>query len=78
MDFSGALAALKAGKIVRNNNWNGKSMYLTILIHPNVVPAIYLHMPDTHPVYPHASVPWTPSQLDLMSEEWEICRPEAE
>jgi len=29
-------------------------------------------MPDSHPDYPHVMVPWTPSQLDLMSEQWEI------
>lgn len=76
VDFADAFRALKAGACVRNRCWNGQDMYLSLQIPDSMskmsVPYIYLCMPDSHPNYPHVMVPWTPSQLDLMSEQWEI------
>jgi hypothetical protein len=76
MDFADAFKALKTGACVRNGHWNGRDMYLCLQIPDSMskmsVPYIYLCMPDSHPDYPHVMVPWTPSQLDLMSEHWEI------
>lgn len=76
MDFADAFRALKTGACVRNEHWNGKGMYLYLQMPDEMsmmnVPYIYLCMPDSHPNYPHVMVPWTPSQLDLMSEQWEI------
>jgi hypothetical protein len=76
MDFADAFRALKNGACVRNVCWNGQNMYLSLQIPDTMskmsVPYIYICMPDTHPNYPHVMVPWTPSQLDLMSENWEI------
>ena len=74
MDFADALKILHKGDPVKNVNWNGKGMYL-VLMKPGSdegVPVIYLCMPDDHPHYPHKVIPWTPSQLDLMSDGWEV------
>jgi hypothetical protein len=79
MDFSDALRKLKSGACIKNMNWNGPGMYLALQVPDQFskmgTPYIYLCMPDSHPNYPHVMVPWTPSQLDLMSDGWEICGP---
>lgn len=80
MDFSEALKALREGYRVTNRNWNGKEMYLAIQPTYNggesSAQYIYIQLPKDHPTYPGARVPWTPSQLDLMSDGWKICGPE--
>lgn len=79
MDFSEALKALKEGYRVENKCWNGKGMYLA-LQRPDAnskmtLPYIYINFPKEHPLYPDKKVPWLASQLDLLSEGWEICGP---
>lgn len=77
MDFGEALKALKEGKLVRREGWNGKSMWLA-LQRPDehskmTLPYIYIEYPVGHPAYPNGSkVPWLASQTDLLSEDWEI------
>jgi hypothetical protein len=77
MNFSDALDYLKKGFRVENMVWNGKGMYLEIqVLDKNSkmgLPYIYIVMPKDHPTYPGAMVPWTPSQMDLMSNDWEVC-----
>lgn len=77
IDFSQALIALKEGKHVRNTSWNGQGMYLALQRpdeHSKMgQPYIYIAMPIGHQSYSGKLVPWTPSQLDLMSVGWEIC-----
>lgn len=70
MDFSEALKELKQGRKVTNGNWNGKGMYLEVqnpdknskMKHP------YIYMKNAL----DELVPWTPSQLDLFSENWKV------
>lgn len=80
MDFSYALRSLRDGYRVQNVFWNGKGMYLALQTpdaHSKMgEPYIYIHMPKEHPLYPDKMVPWTPSQLDLMSSGWQIMGPE--
>lgn len=79
MDFADALKALKEGYRVQNKCWNGPGMYLALQVpdeHSKMgLPYIYINMPEDHPLYPGKNVPWTPSQLDLMSDGWKICGP---
>jgi hypothetical protein len=86
MDFSKALEYLKNGYRVTNKNWNGKGMYVTVMpgyeegvpantntsVAHNVSPGTlvkvrpYLAMKDAQGMI----APWTPSQLDLFSDNW--------
>jgi hypothetical protein len=76
MNFGNALSQLKKGKRVFNENWNGREMYLEMQFPDetsgNSLPYIYMVFPGDHPVYPEGRVPWTPSQLDLLSEGWAV------
>ncbi len=69
MDFSWALVVLKCGARVHNLGWNGEGMYLELQRpdeHSKMgLPYIFLKTVSGE------LVPWTPSQLDLMSEQWE-------
>ena len=70
MDFGKALEALKAGKKVAREGWNGKEMWLG------------LQRPDEHSkmslpyIYMRTAcgnlVPWLASQTDMLSEDWQI------
>lgn len=59
MNFGDALKALKDGKRVRRDGWSHDA-WLT------------LQMPDEHGnrIVSTNSVPWSPSQMDLLSEDW--------
>jgi hypothetical protein len=79
MDFSDALRSLKNGYRVQNKCWNGPGLYLELQRpdeHSKMgLPYIFINMPKEHPLYPNKKVPWLASQLDLMSDGWEICGP---
>ena len=76
MDFSDALKHIKRGFQVFNTGWNGRGMFLEMQVpdeHSKMgLPYIYINMPNDHPLFPAKMVPWTPSQLDLMSDGWEV------
>jgi hypothetical protein len=76
MDLSEALKTLKESKRVANKNWNGKGAYLEMQVPDShskmTLPYIYYVFPDDHEVYPGKKYPWLASQLDIMSENWEI------
>lgn len=69
MNFGEALVALKAGKTVMRNGWNGRGQYLR------------LQVPDTHSkmtlpyIYIRTVqgdlVPWLASQTDVLAEDWQ-------
>lgn len=81
LNFSVALEALKKGKRVRRNGWNGNNMFL-IYIDPysndqysvvekpfmigTLCPYVGLKTSD------NKIVAWVCSQNDLLSEDWEI------
>jgi len=77
LTFGDALAALKQGKRVARDGWNGKGMWLA-LQEPDqhskmTLPYIYIEYPEGHPAYPSGSrVPWLASQTDMLREDWVI------
>jgi len=70
MDFGEAIKALKDGKRVAREGWNGKGMYLE------------LQMPDAHSkmslpyIFMKTAqgdlVPWLASQTDMLSADWSV------
>ena len=84
--FSEALEALKEGKKVARQNWNGKGMYVVLKPgYPNGIPcneatakAHGIEVGTTIYYLPYLEmktvdnkfVPWLPSQTDLMAEDW--------
>ncbi len=71
-DFSDVVRALKDGLCVTRDAWNGEGMPLELeLREPNAksemtLPYIYMFTADKH------LVPWTPSQTDILAEDWVI------
>ena len=85
MDFSAALQAVKAGKRIAREGWNGKDMFLFLV--PGSV--FTVNRPPLLGIYPEGTkvsyhahidmktaqgyvVPWLASQADLLSEDWLI------
>jgi hypothetical protein len=69
MTFGDALEALKAGRTVARNGWNGKGMWLQ-LQRPDArskmsLPYIYMKTADGN------LVPWLASQTDMLSDDWQ-------
>lgn len=79
MSFGAALAALREGRSVRREGWNGKGMFLFY------VGENEWRLPDTSVepgrILPLAAfialraadekvVPWTPSQTDILAWDW--------
>lgn len=73
--FTFALDALKEGKRVARQGWNGKDMWI-VLQRPDehskmTLPYLYIEYPQGHPAYPDGCrVPWLASQTDLLAEDW--------
>jgi len=85
MDFGQALAAVKAGKRIAREGWNGKDMFLFLVpgstFTVNRAPLLGIYPEGTQINY-HAHidmktvqgyvVPWLASQSDLLSDDWVI------
>ena len=75
--FSEALEALKEGKRVARQGWNGKNMWL-LAQYPDenskmTHPYAYIEYPAGHPAYPDGSrIPWLCSQSDMFATDWLI------
>ena len=83
MDFGQALSAIKAGKRVAREGWNGKSMYVFLVpgstFTVNREPLLSIMGEGTQVQY-HAHidmktaqgyvVPWLASQADLLADDW--------
>lgn len=73
MSFGLAIDALKAGKRVAREGWNGKGMWLEYIEPQYAVDLPYIRMsyPVNSGVYPiGARVPWLASQTDMLCEDW--------
>lgn len=82
--FSVALDALKEGKTVAREGWNGKGMYLFLVNGSGITEAINDMYGDPerkamlvlNAIYMKTAddklVPWLASQTDLLSEDWII------
>jgi hypothetical protein len=74
LDFGGAVSALKMGRRVYREGWNGKGMWLglvkeitlTSVENGKPLPWIGMKTADDH------FVPWTASQTDMLAEDWRI------
>ena len=68
MDFGKAIAALKSGKFVARQGWNGKGMWLGLQVpdaHSKMtLPYIYMKTAQDD------LVPWLASQTDMLAEDW--------
>jgi hypothetical protein len=78
LNFAEALIACFAGHAIRNNSWNGKNMYV-FMVEEKDIPfkddetksqkfLPFLEMFNAK----EELVPWTPSNMDLFSIEWEV------
>ena len=77
MDFGYALNALKEGRKVAREGWNGKDMWLELQVPDEnskmTLPYIYIEYPAGHVAYPEGSrVPWLASQADLLAYDWQV------
>jgi hypothetical protein len=86
MNFGAALEALKQGKRVAREGWNGKAMWLYLVpgstFQVSEGKPLSAHLPVGETVQYHAHidmktaqgyhVPWLASQADLLSEDWQI------
>lgn len=87
MSFGLAVEALKEGKKVARNGWNGKGMFLFLVkgstFKVNRPPLLGIYPEGTEINY-HAHidmktatgeiVPWLASQTDVLSDDWEIIK----
>lgn len=83
MDFGDAIRALKAGKKVARDGWNGKGMFLFLVpgshfavsrapllgIYPEGAEIDYRSHIDMKTV-DGSIVPWVASQTDVLAEDW--------
>ncbi len=85
MTFGEAIQALKQGKKVQREGWNGKDMFLFLVpgsqFKVNRAPLLGIYPEGTEITYqPHIDmktaqgtvVPWVASQSDLLSTDWQI------
>jgi hypothetical protein len=83
MDFSSALAHIKAGKRVARTGWNGKGMFVFLVpgstFQVNRPPLLGIYPEGTTINYlPHIDmrtadgsiVPWLISQTDALADDW--------
>lgn len=68
MDFGKALEALKEGKKVAREGWNGKGMWINLQVpdaHSKMtLPYIYMKTACDN------QVPWLASQTDILATDW--------
>ena len=76
MSFGHALVAMKAGHKVARAGWNGKGLWLELQTPGDTskmtLPYVFLNYPDDSQYTPGARVPWTPSQTDMLADDWQI------
>ena len=78
MNFGKAIEALKDGKKVRRNGWNGKGIFIELQT-PDVnskmtSPYIYIDttgLQTDNEAAPKSLVPWLASQTDMLAEDWQ-------
>jgi hypothetical protein len=70
MTFGAAIEALKQGRRVARNGWNGKGMWLALQVpdqHSKMtLPYIYMFTAQKD------VVPWLASQTDMLAEDWDF------
>lgn len=70
MTFGEAITALKEGKKVSRQGWNGKNMFLELQVPDDnskmTLPYIFMFTACQN------RVPWLASQTDVLSEDWGV------
>ena len=74
LNFGEAIAALKSGKLVAREGWNGKGMWLILMAEGETT----LSNDETYEAAPfivmktadNKIVPWLASQTDVLAEDW--------
>lgn len=68
--FGDAVAALKEGKRVYREGWNGKGMWIELYRNSphDFMTQDYIFMKDVFNRY----VPWVASQTDILAEDWTV------
>lgn len=75
MNFGEALAALKAGRKVVRDGWNGKQMFLLLVPETTILIDGVMTRHATHIALKTMQgycVPWVCSQTDMLHEDWDI------
>lgn len=82
MNFGQAIECLKNGKKLAREGWNGVGIFIALQLPDansansvNTLPYIYIdtrELKTNNPKAPYGRVPWTPSQTDMLSEDWVI------
>ena len=82
LNFGEAIAALKSGKLVARESWNGKGMWLILIVGEAVAQAIADRygdgnaIPVLEAIYMKTAtgelVPWLASQTDVLAEDWVV------
>lgn len=68
MGFEDALILLKLGRKVQRAGWNGKGMYLRVVLPYAGVTGKYVAIK----VVDDTMYPWNPSQQDLFATDWKV------
>jgi len=70
VDFGEAIRLMRNGEAMCRTGWNGKGMCIRMTMERDICystkPYIYITTPDFE------RVPWTASQDDMLSFDWEI------
>lgn len=76
MDFGEALKALRAGKRVCRNGWNGSDFWLELQVPDEdskmTRPYIYINYPEISKSAPGLRIPWSASQMDMLADDWNV------
>lgn len=75
LTFGLALEAMKLGKKMQREGWNGKGLWVQFWKSTSScdLPHLMLMYPVNSYQYPlGARVPWTPSQTDQLAEDWTV------
>lgn len=79
MNFGQAIQVLKSGGKVYRQGWNGVGMWLDLHVpdeHSKMTDAyVFIEYPinPKHHAHPYGfRGPWTPSQTDMLAEDWEV------
>lgn len=79
LNFGQAISALKAGKVVCREGWNGKGIFLELQVpdeHSKMTsPYIYIDttgLETENKAAPKSRVPWLASQTDMLASDWMV------
>ena len=76
ISFSEALIAVKNGKAIQREGWNGSGLCVKAKFpdeHSEMtLPYLYIEYPPDAKKYPNAKCPWLASQTDIMADDWII------